>query len=144
MSVVDRFLEHSRIFYFRNGGDDEVYLASADWMPRNLDRRIELLFPVGRGAPKVMGILDAMFLDNVKSRRLMSDGSYERKRPNKGEEPFRAQVHLYRQAAAALERARAATGVTFEPVTPPEVKADVLSPTSAPAPRSAGRRMTKY
>ncbi len=124
VSIVDRFLEHSRIYHFRNGGDDEVYLSSADWMPRNLDRRIELLFPTGAEArPKVMGILDAMFLDNVKSRRLMPDGTYKRRRPNKGEEPFRAQLHLYRQAAAALERARAATGVTFEPVTPPEVKA---------------------
>ena len=47
VSIVDRFLEHSRIFHFRNGGDEEVYLSSADWMPRNLDRRIELLFPVG-------------------------------------------------------------------------------------------------
>ena len=46
VSIVDRFLEHSRIFQFKNGGDDEVYLSSADWMPRNLDRRIELLFPV--------------------------------------------------------------------------------------------------
>ena len=52
VSIVDRFLEHARIFYFRNGGDEEVYLSSADWMPRNLDRRIELLFPVAvaRGA----------------------------------------------------------------------------------------------
>ena len=49
----------------------------------------------------------------------MPDGTYKRRRPDKGEEPFRAQLHLYRQAAAALERARAATGVTFEPVTPP-------------------------
>ena len=46
VSIVDRFLEHSRVFHFRNGGDEEVYLSSADWMPRNLDRRIELLFPV--------------------------------------------------------------------------------------------------
>jgi hypothetical protein len=53
----------------------------------------------------------------VKARRLLPDGSCKRKRPNKGEEPFRAQVHLYRQAAAALERARAASGVSFEPVT---------------------------
>jgi polyphosphate kinase len=124
VSIVDRFLEHSRIFHFRNGGDDEVYLSSADWMSRNLDRRIELLFPAGPAAfPKIMGILDAMFMDNVKARRLMPDGSYRRRRPNKGEEPFRAQVHLYRQAAAALERARAATGVTFEPVVLPEAKA---------------------
>jgi polyphosphate kinase len=124
VSIVDRFLEHSRIYHFRNGGDDEVYLASADWMSRNLDRRIELLFPTSAEVrPKVMGILDAMFLDNVKSRRLMPDGSYKRRRPNKGEEPFRAQVHLYREAAAALQRARAASGVTFEPATLPEPKA---------------------
>jgi len=123
VSIVDRFLEHSRIFHFRNGGDDEIYLSSADWMPRNLDRRIELLFPAGAEVrPKVLAILDAMFLDNVKSRRLMPDGTYKRRRPNKGEEPFRAQVHLYRQAALALERARAATGVTFEPVALPEAK----------------------
>ena len=124
VSIVDRFLEHSRIYHFRNGGDDEVYLSSADWMSRNLDRRIELLFPTSPEVrPKVMAILDAMFLDNVKSRRLMPDGTYKRRRPNKGEEPFRAQLHLYRQAAAALERARAASGVVFEPMTLPEAKA---------------------
>ena len=67
VSIVDRFLEHSRIFHFRNGGDEEVYLASADWMPRNLDRRIELLFPVEspEGRQKVLHALDAMFQDNV-------------------------------------------------------------------------------
>ena len=123
VSVVDRFLEHSRIYHFRNGGDDEVYLSSADWMSRNLDRRIELLFPTGPAVrPKVLNVLDAMFSDNVKARRLMPDGSYKRLRPNKGEEPFRAQVRLYREAAAAVERARAATGVTFEPVSVPEGK----------------------
>ena len=120
VSIVDRFLEHSRIFHFRNGGDEEVYLASADWMGRNLDRRIELLFPVGpEMRPKVLAILDAMFQDNVKSRRLMPDGTYKRKKPGKGEEPFRAQIHLYRQAAAAAQRARAASAVTFEAVTMP-------------------------
>ena len=134
---MDRFLEHSRIFHFRNGGDEEVYLSSADWMPRNLDRRIELLFPVGPDSrQKVLDVLDAMFLDNVKSRRLMSDGSYKRRRRHKGDEPFRAQVHLYREAAAALERARAATGVTFEPITLPEaaVAADGRSGSGTSAP----------
>ena len=48
VSIVDRFLEHSRIYYFLNGGDEEVYLASADWMTRNLDKRVELMFPVER------------------------------------------------------------------------------------------------
>ena len=125
VSIVDRFLEHSRVYHFRNGGDEEVYLSSADWMPRNLDRRIELLFPVAEPEPrrKVLEALDAMFLDNVKARRLMPDGSYKRKRPLKGEEPFRAQINIYREAKRARERARAATSVAFEPVAAPAEKA---------------------
>ena len=74
-------------------------------MPRNLDRRIELLFPV-RGARvprrRCSHALDAMFQDNVKARRLQADGSYKRRRPAKGEEPFRAQIELYREAQAAV------------------------------------------
>jgi polyphosphate kinase len=122
VSVVDRFLEHARIFYFRNGGDEEVYLASADWMTRNLDKRIELLFPVE--APehrqKVLQSLDAAFQDNVKGRRLAADGTYKRRRPAKGEEPFRMQLHLYREAQRALQRARATSAVALEPLTSPE------------------------
>ena len=52
ISIVDRFLEHSRIYYFLNGGDEQVYLASADWMSRNLDKRVELMFPVEDAAHK--------------------------------------------------------------------------------------------
>jgi len=121
ISVVDRFLEHSRIFYFRNGGDEELYLSSADWMPRNLDRRIELLFPIESAEcrAKVLLALDAMFQDNVKSRALQADGSYKRRKPGKGEEPFRAQAELFRLAKAALERARAQNSVTLEPLSAP-------------------------
>jgi polyphosphate kinase len=121
VSIVDRFLEHARIFYYRNGGDEEVYLSSADWMPRNLDRRIELLFPVEspEGRTKVLAALDAMFQDNVKARRLQVDGTYRRRRPAKGEEPFRAQLYLYQETKRALERVRAAAGVTLEPLTSP-------------------------
>jgi polyphosphate kinase len=122
VSIVDRFLEHSRVFHFRNGGDDEVYLSSADLMPRNLDRRIELLFPVE--APeckqKVLAALDASFQDNVKARRLLTDGSHRRRRPARGEEPLRTQIVLYREAQRLLERARAAATVTFEAARPPE------------------------
>jgi polyphosphate kinase len=121
VSIVDRFLEHARIVRFRNGGDEEVYLSSADWMPRNLDRRVELLFPVE--APecrqKVLAALDAMFTDNAKARRLQADGTYKRRRPAKGEEPFRAQLHLHREAQRALERGRGGTAVTLEPLTSP-------------------------
>jgi polyphosphate kinase len=80
-SIVGRFLEHSRIYYFRNGGDDEVYLGSADLMPRNLDRRVETLFPIrdsqllGRLRDEVLGTYLA---DNVKARRMQSDGHYRR------------------------------------------------------------------
>jgi polyphosphate kinase len=117
VSVVDRFLEHSRVFHFRNGGEDEVYLASADWMPRNLDRRIELLFPVApENRKKVLDVLDAMFQDNVKGRRLQPDGTYRRRKSSRGEDPFRAQLHLYRETQRALERARAGASVTLEPM----------------------------
>jgi len=124
ISIVDRFLEHARVYHFRNGGDEEVYLSSADWMPRNLDRRIELLFPVEQPEPrrKVLEALDALFADNVKARRLLPDGTHKRKRPPKGEEPFRAQIHTYREAKRALERARAAHGVAFEPAPAPSEK----------------------
>ncbi len=121
VSIVDRFLEHARVFHFRDGGDDSVYLSSADWMPRNLDRRIELLFPVESPECKarLMGALDVLFQDNVKARRLQSDGSYRRRRPEKGEEPFRAQLVLYREAQKLGARPRGA-GVTLEPLAAPE------------------------
>jgi polyphosphate kinase len=124
VSIVDRFLEHARVFYFRNGGDEELYLGSADWMPRNLDRRIELLFPVSPACRrKVLDALDAMFQDNVKARRLQPDGTYKRKRPGKGEEPFRAQVRLYEDARRNLQKAAAASGVVLEPIATPAAKA---------------------
>jgi polyphosphate kinase len=123
LSVVDRFLEHSRVFHFRNGGDEEVYLSSADWMPRNLDRRIELLFPVApENRKKVLEVLDAMFVDNVKGRRLQPDGTYRRRRSPRGEEPFRSQVHIYRELQQGLERARAGAAVTLEPMSLADAK----------------------
>ena len=121
VSIVDRFLEHARIYHFRNGGDEQVYLASADWMPRNLDLRVELLFPVEapEGRAKVLQALEVAFQDNVKTRRLQADGSYKRRRPAKGEEPFRMQLQLHREAVKAQERARAAAGVVLEPIRAP-------------------------
>jgi polyphosphate kinase len=121
VSVVDRFLEHSRVFHFRNGGDEEVYLSSADWMPRNLDKRIELLFPVEspEGRQKALLALDAIFQDNVKGRRLQADGTYRRRRPAKGEEAYRSQIELHREAKRAADRLRAGAEVTFEPLRAP-------------------------
>src|SRR5262249_24962038 len=82
VSIVDRFLEHARIFSFLNGGDEEVYLSSADWMTRNLDRRVELMFPVGDASlrARVGYALRVMFRDTVKGRWLGADGVYERRR----------------------------------------------------------------
>jgi len=122
VSIVDLFLEHARIYYFRNGGDEEVYLASADWMARNLDRRVELMFPVeAEGAKaKVLAALDGLFQDNVKARRLAADGSWKRRKPGRGDEPFRAQIESYREIQRALGRARARLGMSLEPITAPE------------------------
>jgi polyphosphate kinase len=120
VSLVDRFLEHERVFAFRNGGDQEVYLASADWMPRNLDRRVELLFPVENPElqREVLRGLEAMFQDNVKARQLLPDGSYRRRKLHKGEEPFRAQIQLYEEAR--LKQRAAGMALTLEPIASPD------------------------
>ena len=79
-SIVGNFLEHARIFYFKNGGDEEFYMSSADWMPRNLDKRVEILFPVEDAAlqERVRHILQIQLDDNVKAHILQPDGSYEK------------------------------------------------------------------
>ena len=79
-SIVGNFLEHSRIFYFYNNGEENVYMGSADWMPRNLDKRVEILFPVENEKLKnqVIHILEVELADNVKARVLKPDGEYER------------------------------------------------------------------
>lgn len=79
-SIVGNFLEHSRIFYFENDGHFEVYCASADWMPRNLERRVEILFPIEEDTLKeqVVKILDYQLKDNLKAHVLQMDGSYEK------------------------------------------------------------------
>ncbi len=91
-SIVGNFLEHSRIFYFENGGSEEVYCASADWMPRNLERRVEILFPVEEESLKqeLMHILDVQLRDTLKAHMLMPDGSYE-KVDRRGKEALCAQ-----------------------------------------------------
>jgi polyphosphate kinase len=90
-------------------------------MPRNLDKRIELLFPVEspEGRHKVLSALEAILQDNVKGRRLQADGTYKRRRPARGEEAYRSQVELHREAKRALDRVRAGTGITLEPLRSP-------------------------
>jgi polyphosphate kinase len=104
-SIIDRYLEHARLFYFRNGGHEEVYLSSADWMRRNLEKRLEIIFPVVDAAQRrrLIKILKTFFNDNVKARRLLPDGTYapvERKGHR-----VRAQEEFYKEA---VEAARAA------------------------------------
>lgn len=96
-SIVGRFLEHSRIFYFANGGDEDVYIGSADLMLRNLDRRVELLAPIED--PRLKRhlkdeVLEVCLCDNAKARRLGPDGSYERIRPVDGEPRVDSQAHF--------------------------------------------------
>ena len=96
-SIVDRFLEHSRVFVFGPDEEAEVYLASADWMPRNFYRRVEVMFPVRAPDLKeriLHEIVPAYLQDNVKARELMPDGSYRRVVPGEGEASFRCQVEL--------------------------------------------------
>jgi len=93
ISIIDRYLEHSRIFYFENGGAPEWYLSSADWMPRNLERRVELLFPVSdkRHCELLAYFFDVYFADNVKAFEMQPDGNWRRLTPQKGQSSVRAQ-----------------------------------------------------
>ncbi|MDR2102718.1 MAG: polyphosphate kinase 1 [Treponema sp.] len=104
VSVIDHYLEHSRIFYFANGGAEELYLSSADWMPRNLERRVELMFPVLQEDLKsqVYGILQSYFRDNCHAWLLDRGGRWTRLEPPPGEKPFRVQEQLLNRAAEIL------------------------------------------
>ncbi len=96
-SIISRFLEHSRIYYFRNGGEGEVLLGSSDMMPRNLDRRVEVLFPVREKRLRkvlVRCILEAHLRDNVKARELLSSGEWVKVHRRKGEKVFDSQEWL--------------------------------------------------
>ncbi|GJL69203.1 MAG: polyphosphate kinase [Nitrospirales bacterium] len=93
-SLVGRFLEHSRCYYFRNGGQDELFLGSADLMPRNMDRRVEILFPIENPTLRtfiVETVLRPYLKDNMHTRQLQSDGTYTRVKPLENEAPFQAQ-----------------------------------------------------
>jgi polyphosphate kinase len=102
---VDKFLEHSRIFYFENGGDPDVYLSSADWMPRNLWRRIETVFPIEDPALKarIVNVLRIELADNVKARDLLADGTYRRRVPAPDEPAVRSQA-MFQQLARGTAR----------------------------------------
>ena len=122
ISVIDRFLEHARLFHFHQGGNSEVYLASADWMTRNLEKRIELMIPIEEPALKrrLLKVLDAYFLDNTQASRLLPDGSSLRLVRAKGQKAFRVQDHFYQQARKAAKAREHERAMTFEPHVPAE------------------------
>jgi polyphosphate kinase len=99
ISLVGRFLEHSRIYYFANGGAEQVYIGSADLMPRNIDHRVEVLFPI-EDAKLIRTIkadvLAVYFSDTVKARRMLPDGTYARRKTNGAKKSFNSQERLIR------------------------------------------------
>lgn len=115
MSIVGRFLEHSRIFYFENGGEPLYYLASADWMPRNLNRRIETMFPVED--PQCQQRLDEILSDNlqdtIKARILNVDGKYSRV-SRRGKEPLNSQESLYIKRVPQKQKSQFVFNPIFE------------------------------
>ena len=99
VSVVDRYLEHSRVCYFLNGENEELYLSSADWMERNLDRRVELLFPIKDRSIflELKDMLKRYFKDNTHSHILQSDGTWKRNFPEENSKPHRVQEEFYKK-----------------------------------------------
>jgi polyphosphate kinase len=116
VSIVDRFLEHGRVLFFYHGGDERVFISSADWMPRNLERRVELLVPIEDRAlqTRLISVLESYFEDNVKARRLNADGSYSRVKQGKNA-PHRAQEVLFRETCEIGRLAENSRRTTFEP-----------------------------
>ena len=118
-SIVDRYLEHARVFYFRNGGHEEVYMASADWMRRNLLKRLEIMFPIlDAGFKKrLIDVLNTFFADNVKARRLLPDGAYAPLEPS--EPHVRAQAKFHKDAVDIVHLADQ-TALQFRPLKSPK------------------------
>jgi polyphosphate kinase len=119
ISIVDRFLEHSRIFYFGGGGEPQVYIGSADWMDRNLSRRVEVVFPIEQADLKqrlIREILATSLADNVKARELLPDGTYRRVTPGPGQPRVRSQ-EVFLEMAALKVAGRLAEAVGPAPET---------------------------
>lgn len=114
ISIVDRYLEHARVFWFCNNGDDKLFISSADWMTRNLDKRLELLVPVREknNKKKLMRILESFFKDNCNSWKLQPDGTYLPTKHSGSEDRFNAQQFCYN---FALQQELSDEGNLFEP-----------------------------
>lgn len=120
VSIIDRYLEHARVFSFHQGGEPAVFIASADWMSRNLDRRIELMIPIEDPALKrrITGILKQCFSDNSNAHLILPNGSSVPIVPTKGQKPLRAQLHFFREAKRMAKAREHERSLTFEPHIP--------------------------
>ncbi len=107
-SIIGRFLEHTRIIYFKNGGNEEYYLTSADWMTRNLHKRVELMFPIEDFSLRLQlkNLLDMYWKDNTKSWLLNSDGTYSKIEVGESVKHFSAQEHLLEQSQKKINKFR--------------------------------------
>jgi polyphosphate kinase len=133
ISIVGRFLEHSRIFYFENAGQPQVFLSSADWMPRNFFRRIELAFPIENPTLRdriVTEVLPSFLNDRVKARELQPDGSYRRLKTEGSEPSAQAQWHF---REVSRERTRKLTGSKKKARADKLIPISLVHPDSAPA-----------
>jgi polyphosphate kinase len=122
-SIVDRFLEHSRVFYFHNAGDPQVYIGSADWMDRNLSRRVEVVFPIETPELKnrlINEILAISLSDNVKSRELLADGSYRRVTRDPDQPALRSQERFLELAALNAQRRTPEVAQQVQPILAPK------------------------
>ncbi len=119
-SIVDRFLEHARLLYFHHGGESLVFISSADWMSRNLDRRVELLIPIEDRdhQQRLIAMLNLSFADTLKRRTLLPDGSYLRAQSSTQEKTLRFQAEMYRLAREAAQQAQRHRYTVFEPQRP--------------------------
>jgi len=120
VSIIDRYLEHARIFLFHQGGRDEVYIASADWMVRNLEKRVELMVPIEDLASRkrLIRVLKDQFADNVKARVMKSDGGYCLRERPRGVKAMRVQEELAKRARQAARNARRDQSTVLEPHVP--------------------------
>jgi polyphosphate kinase len=122
ISIVGRFLEHSRVYYFENGGEADLFLASADWMPRNFYRRVEIAFPIDAPPLReeiINEILPRFLTDYGKARELQSDGSYVRLKPEKGAPRSQAQLQfreISRQEGKKLAEKQRAAKLRLSPI----------------------------
>ncbi len=136
-AVVDRFLEHGRVFCFENGGEEELFISSADWMPRNFHRRVEVMVPIEDAdiRARLRRILEIQMADTAKSWRLLAGGGYERIQPEEGEVPLRSQARFIEIARDKVKVAEAAGRTTgrFQLARPPSAVKARIRPRRRPA-----------